>query len=163
MQLFGSTSTPHFADVTGDFLSPTFWVTILVVALGGAFGGISYELMLRKGSIELPHGVQADAATAKTCPHSPAEPTIALGIVGRALVGSAASVSALMVFTPSSGQATLALSVICGAAAPAVIRVLRKRVLAALSGAERSNHTEHNRQAVAPSGIDAKAPAAQPA
>src|SRR5690242_11014897 len=94
MQMFGSSGTRQPPTVTDDFMSPRFWLTIVVVLLGGAFGGVSYELLLRKGAIELPHRVKPDAP-GRSFTHAPAETLIALGIVGRALVGSAAALSVL--------------------------------------------------------------------
>jgi hypothetical protein len=151
--MFGA-STPPWPGITDDFMSLRFWLTIAVMLLGGAFGGVSYELLLRKGAIELPHRVQADAA-GRNYSHAPAETLIAIGIVGRALVGSAAAISVLMVANPSTGHAALALSVTSGAAAPALIRLMRKQLLIASDVLDRLNrvnqhksqtHTAHEAQ-----------------
>src|SRR5579859_2333979 len=73
---------PSAADwdaVATGFLDPRFWFTLGIVLLFGAFGGISYELLLLKGVIELPHRGDTGAADQPN-PH-----LVSLGIVGRAI------------------------------------------------------------------------------
>jgi hypothetical protein len=143
--MFSSAATPQWPAIGDDFMSLRFWLTIFVVLIAGAFGGISYELLLRKGAIELPHRVQADTA-GRIYSHAPPETLIALGIVGRAAVGSAAAVSVLMVATPGTAQAAIALSVTAGAAAPALIRLMRKQLLMAANVLDRLNASAQQRE-----------------
>lgn len=148
MHMFGSSATPQAPTVTDDFMSVRFWLTIVVMLLGGAFGGVSYELLLRKGAIELPHRVHTHAA-GRNYSHAPAETLIALGIVGRALVGSAAALCVLMVASPATGHAALALSVTAGAAAPALIRLMKRQLLVLCNVLDRFNQGQQ-RQAATP-------------
>jgi hypothetical protein len=160
--MFSSSSTSQWPGITDDFLSVHFWLTILVMVLGGAFGGVSYELMLRKGAIELPHRVQADTV-GRTYTHAPPETLIALGIVGRALVGSAAALSVLMVASPNTAHAAIALSVTSGAAAPALIRLMRKQLVAASNLLDRLNRAEPAKRPTHATATQHSAPAIQPA
>jgi hypothetical protein len=146
LQLMGSAATPQWLGIADDFLSPRFWLTIVVMLVGGAFGGISYELLLRGGAIELPHRVRPDGV-GKTYTHAPAETLIALGTVGRGLVGAAAAVSVLLVGSPSTAHAAIALSVTSGAAAPALIRLMRKQLMVAADFLGRMNRAEQPKQA----------------
>jgi hypothetical protein len=50
--------------------------------LGGAFGGVSYELLLRGGAIELPHRVKPDSG-GRSYSHAPPETLVALGTMNR--------------------------------------------------------------------------------
>src|SRR5205085_11024412 len=60
LQMLGSGATPQWSGITDDFLSPRFWLTIVIMLLGGAFGGMAYELLLRGGALELPHRVRGE-------------------------------------------------------------------------------------------------------
>src|SRR5579864_7407260 len=99
--MLGSTSAPQWSGIADDFLSPHFWLTIVVMIIGGAIGGVAYEVLLRGGVIELPHRVRPDD-TGRTNTHAPADTLIALGTVGRALVGSVAAVTVLLVMAPET-------------------------------------------------------------
>jgi hypothetical protein len=148
LQLLGASQVPQWPSVAADFASPGLWVTILALVVAGAFGGVAYELLLRGGTIELPHRVRPDAV-GRNYTHAPAESLIALGVVGRALVGSAAAVSVLLVVAPTSAHATLALGITSGAAAPALIRLMRRQLLFAadaLSRVQRQPQTSAARQ-----------------
>jgi hypothetical protein len=138
LQMLGSAQTPQWPALADDFLNLHFWLTMLVVFVGGAFGGISYELLLRGGAIELPHRVRP-GAVGRSFTHAPPESLIATGIVGRAMVGAAAALAVLLVAAPSTAQAAIAVSVTSGAAAPAVIRVMRRHLLAAAEALSRVN------------------------
>src|SRR5207237_8382521 len=168
LQMLGSGATPQWSGITDDFLSPRFWLTIVIMLLGGAFGGMAYELLLRGGAIELPHRVREEEVGRKYT-HAPADTLIALGILGRGLVGAAAAVTILVVTAPTSAHAAIALSVTSGAAAPALIRLMRRQlmivadVLGRMNRSERSsNATSSNRSQATPA-ARAIEPAAQPA
>jgi hypothetical protein len=128
LQILSGPQTPHWAAVSDDFFNPRFWLTVVVLLIAGAFGGISYELLLRGGAIELPHRVRPDAVGRKYT-HAPAESLIATGFVGRGVVGASAALSVLLVLAPSSAHAALALGVTSGAAAPALIRLMRRQLM----------------------------------
>ncbi len=140
VQLFGASQTAPWSKINGDFLDVQFWLAIVIFALAGAFGGVSYELLLRGGAIELPHRVKQGTG-GRSYGSAPVEHLIALGIVGRALVGAAAGLSVLLFVGPSNGHTAIALGVTSGAAAPAMIRLMRKQLLSmaeALSTMSRS-------------------------
>jgi hypothetical protein len=142
LQLMGASATLQWPAIASDFLSLTFWLTVVVMLCGGAFGGISYELLLRGGAIELPHRVQPDVG-GRTYTHAPTETLIALGTIGRGLVGAAAALSVLLVASPATGYGALALSVTSGAAAPALIRLMRKQLVFAADVLGRVSRSEH--------------------
>jgi hypothetical protein len=128
VQYLGASQTTPWPTIGGDFLDLQFWLTIVIVALAGAFGGVSYELLLRGGAIELPHRVKPGTG-GRSYGSAPVENLIALGILGRAFVGAAAALSALLFVGPNSGHTAIALGVTSGAAAPAMIRLMRKQLL----------------------------------
>jgi hypothetical protein len=126
--MLGSGQTPQWNAIADDFMNARFWLTLVILMISGAFGGVAYELLLRKGTIELPHRVHPNAS-GRNYHHAPHECLIALGIIGRALVGAAAAAAVLMVLAPSTAHAAVALGVTSGAAAPAIIRLMRKQLL----------------------------------
>jgi hypothetical protein len=128
LQLLGSSQVPRWPAVADEFADPRFWLTIVIMLLAGAFGGVAYELLLRKGAIELPHRVRLDMG-GRTYSHAPHECLIALGTLGRGFVGAAAAMTVLLVVAPSNAHAAIALGVTSGAAAPAVIRLMGKQLL----------------------------------
>jgi len=136
LQLLSASQVPQWPSVAADFGTSGLWVTVLALMICGAFGGVAYELLLRGGTIELPHRVRPDSV-GRNFTHAPAESLIALGVVGRALVGAAAALSVLLVVAPSSAHATLALGVTAGAAAPALIRLMRRQLLFAADALSR--------------------------
>ena len=148
LQLMGSSATPQWSAIADDLLSGRFWLTVLVMLIGGAFGGISYELLLRGGAIELPHRVKPDEV-GHNYTHAPAETLIAVGTVGRGLVGAAAAISVLLVASPATAYAALALAVTSGAAAPAIIRLMRKQLMFAADVLGRVSRTERTQQQAA--------------
>jgi hypothetical protein len=115
-----------------------FWLVLFVVLMSGAFGGVSYELLRRGGAIELPHRVRG-ARGSRSYGSAPRKQLIHLGILGRAIVGASAAAAVLMVVAPSSAPSAVALGVTAGAAAPAVIRLMRKQLLFAADALSRLN------------------------
>ncbi|HEY3058127.1 MAG TPA: hypothetical protein VGL99_04040 [Chloroflexota bacterium] len=149
LQVLGSSQTPQWNGIADDFLNLRFWFTLAVLVMSGAFGGIAYELLLRGGAIELPHRVHKYEA-ARVHKHAPAETLIALGIVGRAIVGAAAALTVLLVVAPSSAHAAIALGVTSGAAAPALIRLMRKQLLFAADAMARMQRASRSNTEPAP-------------
>jgi uncharacterized protein len=47
LQMLGSSATPQWSAIAIDLVDARFRLTIVVMLLGGAFGGVSYELLLR--------------------------------------------------------------------------------------------------------------------
>jgi hypothetical protein len=138
LQMFGTPQPSQWSEIADAFMNVHFWLTVAVILVGGGFGGVSYELLLRKGAIELPHRVQAETV-GRNHSHVPAETLVAFGIVGRAMVGAAAAMCVLLVATPSTPHGVIALSVTAGAAAPALIRLMRKQLLVAANVLDRLN------------------------
>jgi hypothetical protein len=136
LQLLGSSQAPQWSAISDDFFNPRFWVTLVVLLVSGAFGGVSYELLRRGGAVELPHRVRPDRG-GRTFQHAPHDSLIALGIVGRAIVGASAAAAVLMVVAPSTAHSAIALGVTSGAAAPALIRLMRKQLLFAADALSR--------------------------
>lgn len=149
LQLLGTSQPTQWAAITGDFLDLRFWFTLWVMMMCGSFGGIAYELLLRGGAIELPHRVRV-TNPGRASRHGPTETLFSLGIVGRAIVGAAAAATVLLVIAPSTAQSAIALGVTAGAAAPALIRLMRKQLLFAADAMARLQR-------------DSKSPATEPA
>jgi|SRR5579859_4902449 len=118
-------SAADWAAVAAGFLDPQFWFTLAVMFVFGAFGGVSYELLLLKGVIELPHRGDTSAADLAN-PH-----LVSLGIVGRAIVGAAAAGAMLLITSPNTPQTAVALAITSGIGSQALIRLLRKQLVAA--------------------------------
>ena len=127
LQLLGSSQSPQWGSIADDFMTFRFWFSLAIMLLCGAFGGMAYELLVRSGAIELPHRVRPEDAKRYT--HAPAHSLIALGIFGRAIVGAAAAVTLLFVVAPTTAHSAIAMSVTAGAAAPALIRLMRKQLM----------------------------------
>src|SRR3979411_3048274 len=85
VQLFGASQTAPWSKINGDFLEVQFWLAIVIVALAGAFGGVSYELLLRGGAIELPHRVKQGTG-GRSYGMAPGEDLMALRMPGGAPV-----------------------------------------------------------------------------
>jgi hypothetical protein len=139
LQLLGPHQPGQWSMHADEFSSLRFWLTLSVMLLAGAFGGIAYELLLRKGAIELPHRATRRCVTRRRSP-APAETMIVLGTLGRALVGAAAAMTVLLVVTPSTAQAAIALGVTAGAGAPATIRLMKKQLTFAADAISRLGH-----------------------
>jgi hypothetical protein len=109
-------------------LEPSFWLTIGIVAAFGAIGGLVAELLSLHGSIELPHRVKRP----RLSKHSRlAEPQyeLDLGIGSRLMLGAAAGLAFLAVFTPTSPTALAVNALIAGSAATGVFRLVQGRML----------------------------------
>src|SRR4051812_41661837 len=104
LQVLGASQTPRWGEVADDLLNGRFWLTLAIILLSGAFGGISYELLLRKGAIELPHRVRRRAGDRRRYGGESVENLIALGILGRGIVGASAAAAALIVLAPSNAH-----------------------------------------------------------
>jgi len=148
LQLLGSSQSPQWSSIADDFMNVRFWFALGIVLLCSAFGGIAYELLLRGGAIEMPHRVRADDS--KQFTHAPARTLIALGIFGRAIVGAAAAVTLLFVVAPTTAHSAIAMSVTAGAAAPAMIRLMRKQLMFAADLMSRISRESTKKDSPAP-------------
>jgi hypothetical protein len=112
---------------------PHLWLTLGVVALFGALGGIVAELLSLHGNIELPHRHPVDL---KKLPQhrrrsrlAHPEHEIDLGIVSRLLLGSTAALASLALFAPPNATMLVAGALIAGSAATGVFRLVQGRML----------------------------------
>ena len=80
--------------MTGETLANLpLWVALAVTLLGGAIGGVVYELLILHGNIELPH--RLTAAEQMENPHAIASFMVDLGIWARVIIGAFAAVASL--------------------------------------------------------------------
>jgi hypothetical protein len=148
LQLLGSPQPVQWTGVANDLVDGRFWLTLVVMALAGAFGGVAYELLLRKGAVELPHRLTTRTARRRSS-HAPPEHVFVLGTLGRALVGAAAAMTVLLVVSPSTAHGAVALGVTAGAGAPAVIRLMKKQLMFAADALQRLSHAPRKQQPAA--------------
>jgi hypothetical protein len=139
-----------FADLTPDALTelanglgnPHLWVTLGVVALFGALGGVVAELLSLHGNIELPHRHQLGPKTPRQHQRrsklAHPEHEIDLGIVSRLLLGSTAALASLALFAPQNPMLLVANALIAGSAATGVFRLVQGRMLGKSSAKDRS-------------------------
>ncbi|MCE7987564.1 MAG: hypothetical protein DYG89_40895 [Caldilinea sp. CFX5] len=113
------------------------WAALAVTLVGGALGGIVYELLILHGNIEMPH--RLTAAEQMENPHAIASYMYDLGIWARVLIGAFAAVAALVVVNPESVVKLLATAIIAGSAGTSIFRSLQDRLLAALAQKETAN------------------------
>ncbi|HEY0582158.1 MAG TPA: hypothetical protein VGE94_08240 [Chloroflexota bacterium] len=142
--------------MASGLLQPTLWLTLGVVALFGALGGIVAELLSLHGEIELPH--HSRRAT-KTRHSRLADPRyeIDLGIVSRLILGATAALALLAIYVPTSPTALVVNALIAGSAGTGVFRLAQGRILGKAQKAAREARIASAAQAEAKA--DAKAAA----
>lgn len=113
------------------------WAALAVTLVGGALGGVVYELLILHGNIEMPHRLTADEQMEN--PHAIASYMYDLGIWARVLIGAFAAVASLVVVNPESLVELLATAIIAGSAGTSIFRSLQDRLLAALAQKETAN------------------------
>jgi hypothetical protein len=127
---FTDVPTNTLAD---GLLNPNLWLTLAVVALFGALGGVVAELLSLHGNIELPHRHPLDGR--KVPQHrrrsrlAHPEHEIDLGIVSRLLLGSTAALASLALYAPPNSTMLVATALIAGSAATGVFRLVQGRLL----------------------------------
>ncbi|MBX3015360.1 MAG: hypothetical protein KF832_27820 [Caldilineaceae bacterium] len=119
------------------FANLPLWLALVVTLLGGAIGGVVYELLILHGNIEMPH--RLTAAEQMENPHAIASYMYDLGIWARVLIGAFAAVAALVVVNPESLIKLLATAIIAGSAGTSIFRSLQDRLLAAVAQKESAN------------------------
>ena len=133
------------ASLASGLLDGGLWFTLGVVALFGALGGVIAELLSLHGNIELPHRVRRRRA--KQSRLADARDQVDLGIVSRLLLGAAAAIAFLAVYTPTSATALVVNGLIAGSAATGVFRLVQGRLLgrasASASPAQRPRVLRH--------------------
>jgi hypothetical protein len=110
------------------------WSALIVTLLGGAIGGVVYELLILHGNIEMPH--RLTAAEQMENPHAIAGYMYDLGIWARVIIGAFAAVASLVVIDPESLIKLLATAIIAGSAGTSIFRSLQDRLLAAMAEKE---------------------------
>lgn len=105
------------------------WFTLGVAAGFGALGGIVAELMSLHGRIELPHRVRR-TNRGRRCRLGDPRHEVDLAVFSRMLLGAAAALSLLVIFTPGNAAALVVNALIAGSAATGVIRLVQGRMLA---------------------------------
>ncbi len=120
------------------------WAALAVTLLGGAIGGVVYELLILHGKIEMPHRLMA--AEGLETPPAIASYLYDLGIWSRVIIGAFAAVAALVVVTPETLIKLLATAIIAGAAGTSIFRSLQDRLFAALAQKETADLRAINRK-----------------
>ena len=110
------------------------WIALVVTLLGGAIGGVVYELLILHGNIEMPH--RLTAAEQGGNPHAIASYMYDLGIWARVVIGAFAAIASLVVVNPESLVKLLATAIIAGSAGTSIFRSLQDRLMAALAEKE---------------------------
>jgi len=114
--------------VATGFLDSMFWFALTMTLAFGAFGGVVYELLLRRGTIELPHRVTTHAEIDQYT-HAPAHTLVKVGTLGRGVVGATAAVIVMSIIPVGTPHAAAAVALTAGAAAPTLIRLVRKHLI----------------------------------
>jgi len=110
------------------------WAALAVTLLGGAIGGVVYELLILHGNVEMPH--RLTEAKQMENPHAIASYMYDLGIWARVVIGAFAAVASLVVVNPESLVKLLATAIIAGSAGTSIFRSLQDRLMAALAQKE---------------------------
>jgi hypothetical protein len=120
-------------DLATGLGEPNLWLTLGVVALFGALGGVVAELLSLHGNIELPHRHQLDPKKLREHRRrsklAHPEHEIDLGIVSRILLGSTAAIASLALYVPPNSMMLVAYALIAGSAATGVFRLVQGRML----------------------------------
>jgi hypothetical protein len=114
--------------VAGGFFEQSLWLTLGMAALFGALGGVVAELMSLHGRIELPHRVKRGRYVRRSRLADP-HYEIDLGLFSRMLLGAAAALALISIYTPGNAIALLVNSLIAGSAGTFVFRVVQGRML----------------------------------
>ena len=132
-----TSTTLHALGVSGDlnaamvaagFFDQSVWLTLGMAALFGALGGVVAELMSLHGRVELPHRVKRGRYARRSRLGDP-HYEIDLGLVSRMLLGAAAALALISLYTPGNAIALLVNSLIAGSAGTFVFRVVQGRML----------------------------------
>ena len=124
----GLTTDLDSAKLAGGLLESSLWMTLASAALFGGLGGIVAELISLHGRIEMPHRVKH----ARFRKSHLADPRyeIDLGVLSRVVLGAAAALVLLAVYSPPTTGMLLVNALIAGSAATAVFRLVQRRLLA---------------------------------
>lgn len=112
------------------------WLALILVFLGGAVGGVVFELLALQGRIELPHRPSPDEVKRDMTEDGNfaiAQHMIDLGIWARVLIGGVAAVITLTIFTPDNLLQLLGVAAVAGSAGTSVFRTIQDRLLATLA------------------------------
>jgi hypothetical protein len=112
------------------------WLALILVFLGGAVGGVVFELIALQGRIELPHRPSPDEVKKDMTEdgnYAISRYMVDLGILARVLIGGVAAVITLIIFTPENLVQLLGVAAVAGSAGTAVFRTIQDRLLATLA------------------------------
>jgi len=115
--------------LAGGLFAPALWITLGMAAAFGGLGGIVAELLSLRGHIELPHRIRRSGRGRRTRLADPRY-EVDLGIFARLLLGAAAALALLSLYSPTSPTALVANALIAGSAAAGVFRIVQGRMLA---------------------------------
>jgi hypothetical protein len=93
-------------------------------------GGVVAELLSLRGHIELPHRVKPCKGAGRAALADRGY-EVDLGIFSRVLLGAAAGLALLAIYTPSSPTALVVNALIAGSAATGIFKLLKGRMLGA--------------------------------
>jgi hypothetical protein len=112
-------------------VDPNLWFVLALAALFGALGGLVAELLSLHGNIERPHRVKS--LHAKRTRLAEPRDMVDLGVFSRMLLGAAAALAVLSIYTPTTATALLVNSLIAGSAGTAVFRLVQARMVGSSS------------------------------
>lgn len=115
------------AGLSRGLLDGGLWLTLGMAAAFGALGGVTAELMSLHGHVEMPHKPRRNRYHRSRLADPKNE--IDLGVVSRMVLGAAAALALLAIYTPGSATALLVNALIAGSAATSVFRLVQGRML----------------------------------
>ncbi len=129
-----ATAAPVFNPdaITEGLMKWSFWAALFMTLVGGALGGVAYELLILQGNIECWHKTTKEEVT-ETFPYAIPTYLYDLGILARVIIGALAAVAALFVLSPQTTFSLLATSLVAGSAGTSVFRSLQDRLSAAIA------------------------------
>ncbi|MEH1945968.1 MAG: hypothetical protein V7K77_03100 [Nostoc sp.] len=110
-------------------------VALFLTLLGGAFGGLIFELINLKGNIEWPHKPTEDEVATKLAYATPKN-VCDWGVFSRILIGVAAAPGAMLFFHPETTFSLIAMSIVAGSIGSSVFESLQNRLLIGIAQKE---------------------------
>ena len=129
--------------ITTELADLAFWLMLLLTLVGGAIGGVVYELLILQGNIERPHKL-TEEEIAEKYPYAIAKYMFDLGIWARVVIGALAAVVALLILSPSTTFGLLATAVVAGSAGTSVFRSMQDRLVAAMAQKDTAEAKDDN-------------------
>ena len=127
--LTANLDTDALASMASGLVDQHLWLTLAMAALFGSLGGVVAELLSLHGKIELPHRVKHVAKGRGTRLADPRY-EVDLGIGSRMVLGAAAGLALLCVYTPETATALVVNALVAGSVATGFLRLVQRRLLA---------------------------------